>query len=97
MKIMVDTSMIKKKCENIETELEYMDSNINALKNTVINMGYKWNGNDYKYFSENMEGFYENLTKMRDSIASYKDFINGYVSVVEKLNDYYTNKKIDIK
>ena len=97
MKILVDTTTIKKKCDDIEAELEYMDININALKNTVVNMGYKWGGKDYQYFIKNMDSFYENLYNMKDSITSYKDFIKGYISIIEKLNDYYANKKIDIK
>lgn len=97
MSILIDTDVIKKNCAEIETQLDYMDTNINALKNTVNNMGYKWKGPDYDFFNEKMQAVYKSLYDMIDSIGSYKDFLNGYFSTVEKLHKYYENKKVDIK
>ena len=58
-KISVDTHILKNNCKDIEIELDNIDANINSIKNIVNEIGNKWQGADYDYFTENMTNFYK--------------------------------------
>ena len=97
MYVKANTGMINTQQKNISNYINDFNSGISNVKNTINNISTIWRGNDYNNFNTKMSEFIGDLTKFKNTLDQYSEFLNGYSSATDKLDDYYGDKKINIK
>lgn len=97
MYVKVNTDVMSAQQKQIAEYINNYNTGIMNTKNTINNMFTAWQGNDYWFFKEKVNAFMEELLKLEKSLNQYSEFLEGYSSAMDKLDDYYSNKKIEIK
>ena len=98
MYINVNDEKLLKNSQNIKNDyLEEYNSCINKIEENIENIGKAWKGNDYDNFYNKMTEVIVDLNSLKKYINSCNNFVEKYANIIQKIDEKYQNRKIDIK